>query len=133
MARILVIDHDALMRATVAAILKSAGHEVTLAEDGWRGFSLCHVSHVDVAIICLFMPDQGGLEALKSLRKEFPSLPTIAFSTRAGGKDLSAFARWLGATRTLAKPCGAEALLAAIEEVHAVNRDRSDRSGAPVA
>ena len=40
MARILVIDDDAQLRTLLAHLLRQAGHQVALAEDGDEGIAL---------------------------------------------------------------------------------------------
>ena len=106
----------------VRVLLESEGHEITPTESGWHGFTLCHLMAVDAVIVCLFMPDQTGTETLRDLRREFPDLPILAFARRTG-VDVSEFGRWLGATRTLHKPCRPRELLAAIREVLGLERE----------
>ena len=116
MAHILIIDHETTTRAMMTDLLRSAGHEVQSTDSGWHAFTLCHLTAVDVVVVCLFMPGHTGAEALRDLRREFPDLAILAFASRPGADDMSEFALWLGATRTLKKPCEPEVLLATIEE-----------------
>ena len=48
MARILVIDDDADMRALLEQTLKSAGHEVALAADGAEGVAQYRANPADL-------------------------------------------------------------------------------------
>ena len=114
----------------MTALLESEGHEVTSTESGWHGFTLCHLTAVDVAVVCLFMPAHTGTETLRDLRREFPDLPILAFARRPGTEDMSDFARWLGATLTLEKPCKPRGLLAAVEDVLGMEREEGPSSPA---
>ena len=117
MAHILIIDHETTTRAMMTDLLRSAGHEVQSTDSGWNAFTLCHLTAIDVVVVCLFMPGHTGAEALRDLRREFPDLAILAFASRPSAEDMSEFALWLGATRTLKKPCEPNVLLATVEEV----------------
>ena len=117
MARILVIDDDAGMRAVIEQTLKEAGHEIVLAPDGREGLKEHYVKPMDLVITDLFMPEQDGLETIITLKRNFPKIHVIAMS---GENTLSAgmlsVARKLGAD-TLEKPFSTEELLSAVEKV----------------
>jgi CheY-like chemotaxis protein len=117
--RILVIDHDPAARVTLERALRSAGHDVRSAGDREQGMVLFRIRPADVVVVCLFMPEQMGMETVMDLRRDFPHLPIIAFAQGPGLTNLSSFARWLGATRTLCRSCPPHELLAAVEEVTA--------------
>jgi DNA-binding response OmpR family regulator len=126
MARVLIIEHDTTTRAMMTDLLKSAGHEIRSTDSSWNAFTLCHLMAMDVVIVCLFMPGHTGAEALRDLRREFPELAILAFASRPSVEDVSEFALWLGATRTLKKPCEPDVLLATVEDVL---RSRLEKNG----
>ena len=68
MARVLVIDDQANVRAVSRAILESGGHEVYEAADGTAGLALLWEHGADLVLCDLLMPGQEGLETLRQLR-----------------------------------------------------------------
>lgn len=122
-ARILVIDDDELLRQTVATMLRSGGHEVILAVDGEDGLRQFEANRVDLVVCDVFMPQMEGLETVRELRRLSSTLPIISMtgsipSAEAGrlDPDFLRMSNDFGATRTLAKPFGTQALLALVRE-----------------
>ena len=123
MARVLVIDDEALLRESVRAVLESAGYEVIEAADADSGLRLYREQTADLVVVDLFMPGRDGLEFIRDLRTEAPHAKIIAIS---GGRfaervDLLYAAEAFGAARTLNKPFKPEALLAVVRELLAVS------------
>ena len=108
MARILAIDDDGAICATVGLILERANHQVVTAQDGRRGLKLLEADHFDLLLIDIFMPEMDGLETIRMVRKSKPDLPIIVMSgsTIEGTKmpDYLSFATKLGAIESLRKP-----------------------------
>ena len=94
-------------------VLASAGHTVTVAQDGEQGLALLlkTATPVDLAIIDLFMPGREGIETLTDLRKRFPQLPLIAMSGMALADEMLKIAALLGVKATLKKPFPIDHLL----------------------
>ena len=116
MADILVIDDEAALRRLVARVLKSAGHTVREAENGRVGLELFRELRPALVITDIVMPDQEGIEAILELRRDAPSIPILAISGGGEGAYLR-MATGLGATEALAKPFGADELLAAVAKL----------------
>jgi CheY-like chemotaxis protein len=114
MARILVIDDDPDMRLMLEQILRPAHHEVLLAADGREGVERCRISHVDLAITDLYMPNQEGLGTIREFRSRWPEVAIIAMSGEAAAVALLAIAQKLGAVEILRKPFSGEELIAAV-------------------
>lgn len=117
--RVLIIDDDGMVRATLRMVLEDAGYEVQEAENGRRGVELFRRSPPDVVITDIIMPEQEGIETIIELRKQSPSLPIIAISggVHTGTLDVLAFARRLGADEILAKPFGPGEMVEAVERI----------------
>jgi CheY-like chemotaxis protein len=112
MARILVIDDDADMRALLEQTLKSAGHEVALAADGAEGVAQYRTNPADLVITDLYMPNQEGLETITKLRLHYPGIKIIAMSGRTAATTMLAIAEKLGAVEVLQKPFATVEVLA---------------------
>jgi DNA-binding response OmpR family regulator len=118
MARLLLIDDDALLRDVLATALVRAGHTVFQAGDGHQGAALFRVAPPDLIITDLVMPGCEGIETIATLHRERPGLPIIAMSGNFPRSPLYlALAAKLGARRTLAKPFNHAVLLRAVDEL----------------
>jgi DNA-binding response OmpR family regulator len=80
MARILVIDDQADVRAVIGLALRVKGFEVVGAENGTAGLSEFAASTFDLAIVDIFMDGMSGGDVINNLRARVPSLPIIAIS-----------------------------------------------------
>jgi DNA-binding response OmpR family regulator len=104
--RVLVVDDDSSIRASLAKMLTIAGYEVALAADGVEAARLWRERPADLVVLDLFMPEKDGLETIVELRRQSPDVPIIAMS--GGGArtkmDLLPDAKLLGATMTIEKP-----------------------------
>ena len=116
MAEILVIDDEPQMQRLLARILKRAGHRVHLANNGEDGLGLFHRVHPALVITDIVMPGMEGIEVIRELRQEAPTIPILAISGGGPAVYLRA-ATGLGATAALAKPFGATELLAVVERL----------------
>ncbi len=116
MARVLVIDDEQLVLATLNGILSRAGYEVLTARDGAQGLATLESHAVDLVITDIIMPEKEGIEIIVELRQQRPNLPIIAIS--GGGRmnqvDILAIAEKLGANEVFAKPVQPAALCAAV-------------------
>jgi signal transduction histidine kinase/CheY-like chemotaxis protein len=75
--RLLVIDDELQVRATLAEMLEEQGHSVTQAPGGREGLSYLESNPelVDVVISDLGMPDMNGWDVAKSIQGRWPKLP----------------------------------------------------------
>lgn len=116
MSRILVIDDDKFVRTSIRAVIEGVGHEVSDASDAETGLSLQRTNPFDVAIVDLIMPNKEGLETIRELKRDFPTLAIIAIS--GGGdivrKNFFQAAQLFGADYTLEKPFDGGDLLATL-------------------
>jgi CheY-like chemotaxis protein len=119
MARVLAIDDDGAVCATVRAILERAGHQVVTAQDGRGGLKLLEADQFDLLLIDIFMPEMDGLETIRVLRRSKPALPVIVMSgvmvDRASMPDYLSFGTKLGAIESLRKPFKPAALVEAVD------------------
>src|SRR5262245_28480932 len=102
MARILIIDDDAQTRIVLQEMLAWEGYEVSEAGDGHEGLHRYQATPKDVIILDILMPEQEGLETIRTLRRVAPAVKIIAISggEQTGGMDFLRVAAALGAQRT---------------------------------
>ena len=82
-ACVLVADDDVDMREWLREALEGAGYDVLEAANGKEAIRLLKEAKVDLFITDLFMPEQG-IETIRILRHEYPSLRVIAMSGAFG-------------------------------------------------
>ena len=116
MAKILVVDDEPQMRRLIARILTGAGHKVHEAANGRDGIGVFQRVHPALVITDIVMPEMEGIEMIRELRQEAPTIPILAISGGGPAVYLRA-ATGLGATATLAKPFGAAAFLSTVERL----------------
>jgi CheY-like chemotaxis protein len=124
-ARILVIDDEELVRATLSAMLEESGYEVIEAGDGREALRLLRMASLrgsdeeggmpGVVITDMNMPERDGTQIIVDLRRIHPELRIIAIS--GSGRDLLNMATTLGADRILQKPFELEQLLETVRSV----------------
>ena len=118
MARILVIDDDALLRRAIRVALEAAGYEVIEAGDGDAALHVYREQGADLLLVDLFIPEPDGLEVIRTVRGEVPGAKIIAMSGGGSLKlDLLAAAAAFGASRTLWKPFVPDVLLGAVRDL----------------
>jgi len=105
MARILVIDDDRDVCDSIARLLERDGYEVLTAYDGTIGLEVCRKQLPDVVLTDIIMPGQHGVDVIRVLRKEFPSIGIIAIS---GGGNAAIAGYQPGAIKTAAYMAAAE-------------------------
>ena len=121
MARILVVDDEAIVRKTIQSWLEREGFDVVCAKDGRDALAAIGASEIDVVVIDIFMPGMGGREAIRALRQRAPTVPIIAISgymfgdTAGEEPDFLAMATDIGVAYCLQKPFRPRHLLAAVE------------------
>lgn len=118
MARILVLDDDALVRRAVRRVLTVAGHDVDEATDGPEALRMAASARYDAALIDFEMPGgMDGLEVIGRLRALQPSCMRLLMTGRTEF-DLAVTAFNNGEIqRFLPKPFQAEALEQAVSAV----------------
>lgn len=102
---ILLVDDEALVRDTAAALLKRQGYEVLLAEDGAKALQMYteHRAEIRLVILDLIMPVMGGKETFQYLHEADPRLPVIVTTGFSRETDIQMI-REMGAVDILAKP-----------------------------
>ncbi len=119
MQRILVIDDDEQMRTLLAKAMEWAGFEVITADNGRKGQLLFEEQPADLVITDLIMPEQEGLETIRSLKRIHPRVRIIAISGggRIGPGAYLPAAMELGADLVFAKPFDIKEFVTSVQEL----------------
>jgi len=111
-ARILIVDDEPSILATMAPLLRARGYEVATATTGHAALDAVDRQPPQLVILDLGLPDLDGIEVARRLR-EGRSIPILVLSARGAEQDKVA-ALDAGADDYVTKPFGAEELLARI-------------------
>jgi two-component system KDP operon response regulator KdpE len=111
-ARILIVDDEPNILATLAPLLRTRGYEVSTAMDGHTAIETAERDKPDVIVLDLGLPDMDGVEVCVQVR-EAMNVPIIVLSARGAEGD-KVRALDVGAVDYITKPFGAEELLARI-------------------
>jgi two-component system, OmpR family, KDP operon response regulator KdpE len=120
--RILLVEDDPALRNAVRSSLVDAGYEIRTAGDGAAGIRELDTHDFDIVLLDIGLPFVDGWQILTGMAGRAPSEPArripsvIVISARGEERD-KVRALDLGADDYLAKPFGADELLARIRAV----------------
>lgn len=121
--RLLVVDDHPLMREGIAAVLQRQGDMLLVGEaaNGVEAIEAYRRLQPDVTLMDLQMPEMDGLQAIVTLRAEFPASRLLVLTTYQG--DAQAWrALKAGAVGYLLKSTLRTELLDAVRTVHSGGR-----------
>jgi signal transduction histidine kinase/ActR/RegA family two-component response regulator len=120
---VLLVDDEAMVRATLAAALEDFGYTVLVAADGTEALDrlVSSEGRVDVLVTDLSMPGIDGLEVIRQAQRHRPGLPAVLLTGYAGhGAQLAVGGSVSGAFSLLRKPVTVAQLADRIEALLAV-------------
>jgi two-component system KDP operon response regulator KdpE len=110
--RILIVDDEPNIVATVSPLLRARGYEVVPAMSGRAGLDAVERDKPDLIVLDLGLPDLDGVEVCRQIRQT-SNVPILVLSARGAEPDKVA-ALDAGADDYVTKPFGPEELLARI-------------------
>jgi two-component system response regulator QseB len=123
--RLLLVEDDPMIGASVQKGLRQDGFSVDWVRDGRTAESAVHANPYDLLLLDLGLPGKGGTEVLRSLRAAGNTIPVLiitardAVSDRVAGLDA-------GADDYIVKPFDLDELAARIRAVHRRHAGRAD-------
>ena len=135
MATILVIDDEPGIRSTVRDILEDEGHEALVAEDAIVGLEAMDAHRPALAVLDVWLPRMGGLDALVEMKKRRPEMEVIVVSGH-GTIDMAVRALKLGAFDFIEKPLSMDRILTSVRnalEIGELRRENRDLKRAAAA
>ena len=112
--RLLLVDDDEDLRASLAEALEDSGYAVIQAPDGQKALELLEAEHPDLVLLDLLMPVLNGWQFCQS-KDENPataSIPVIAMSAAVSKDPRSPY--YIDVDDFIAKPVELDELLAKI-------------------
>jgi DNA-binding NarL/FixJ family response regulator len=128
--RLMIVDDHHIVRQGLAALLSTIPDMTVVAEasNGKQALELFREHQPDVSLMDLRMQGGDGVEAIQSIRAEFPHARIIVLTTFDGDEDIFK-ALQAGARGYLLKGMDTDELVSAIKAVHS----GKSRIPAPVA
>ena len=123
--RIVLIEDDREISATLQAVLSNSGYEVFPCSNGIDGKKAIQEKQPDLVITDMMMPKMGGFPVLEFL-KSMDNAPKVIMVTANEGGRHKAYAEMLGVSAYLRKPFAMDVFLNTIEEVLAGTSGDSD-------
>ncbi len=116
-ARVLLVEDSLINQAVLAAMLRSAGHQVDLADCGTQGIEAASEKVYDIILMDVSMPDMSGMEATAIIRQlggAAAKVPIIAITAHAlAGYEAMCLAAGMNGYTT--KPISQKDLLALVD------------------
>jgi two-component system response regulator MprA len=111
-SRILVVEDDVRLAATLERVLEAEGHEVELAGDGMEALRMARERPPDLVVLDVMLPGLDGIGVCRRLRAtaQFP----ILLLTALGGTEERVRGLDSGADDYLVKPFAYQELLARV-------------------
>jgi two-component system KDP operon response regulator KdpE len=113
--RVLVVEDDRALRQAVVSALEQAGYGVDIAGDGILAAQTLRAKTFDVVLLDIGLPFVDGWHILKTL--EGRRIPSVIVISARGEESDKVRALDMGADDYLAKPFGADELLARMRAV----------------
>jgi two-component system KDP operon response regulator KdpE len=124
--KILIIDDELAIRRLLKVSLKSQGYAIVEATCGREGIEQAAMSHPDLIILDLGLPDMDGLKVLKSIR-EWSNIPVIVLTVRDSEIDKVSLLD-SGANDYITKPFGVPELLARVRVALRLSQSTSEET-----
>src|SRR6185437_6803545 len=109
---ILIVDDEADIRMLIAGVLKDEGYNTREAADSAQAFAAIHSRQPTLVILDIWLQGSefDGIEILRRLREEMPSVPVLMISGH-GSIETAVEAIKIGAYDFIEKPFKADRLL----------------------
>lgn len=112
--RILLIDDDEQVLASVALVLEGEGYDALLADNGYEAVLQCRRHRPDLIVVDLNLPLRDGWTTLEAIEEVRPFLPMIIITGQSVQFDRAVA---FGVDVLMEKPLDCAALLAAVEKL----------------
>jgi DNA-binding response OmpR family regulator len=111
--QVLVVEDEPKVAQTVCSSLRQNGFQTLRCSSGEQALRHLDVDHIDLVVLDLGLPDMDGMDVLRRIRSESPTLPVLILTARDAVKDKIAGLD-SGADDYLVKPFSLSELLARI-------------------
>jgi two-component system nitrogen regulation response regulator NtrX len=110
---VLVVDDEASIRQSLSGILSDDGFDVQTAANGYEALKIIASEAPDIVLLDIWMQGMDGIETMKEIKKEYPSIPVILISGH-GTIETAVKATKMGAFDLIEKPLSIDKVILAI-------------------
>jgi len=110
MSNVLIVDDEPGIRTVLSDIIRDENHNVLSASDGFDGLRILKEKSIDLVILDVWLPNMGGIDVLKEIKKEYQDIEVIMISGHAN-IDIAVKAVKLGAFDFLEKPLSLDKII----------------------
>src|ERR1700716_3061158 len=100
---VLVADDNDVAQRLGKRVLEKAGYGVLIAADGLQAVDVAFNQHPSMILMDVAMPGIDGLEAMRRIKAEVPTMPIVIASAHSMASDTDRFLA-AGADKVLSKP-----------------------------
>ncbi len=110
---VLIVDDEEMIIESLEGILSDDGFEVLHAFNGYEALKKIEMESPDIVLLDIWMPGMDGIETLKEIKKNYPTLPVIMI-TGHGSIEAAVDATKAGAFDFLEKPLSIDRVIVTI-------------------
>jgi len=113
---VLVADDNEVAQRLCKRVLEKAGYSVLIAADGLQAVDIALSRRPTMILMDVAMPGIDGLEAMRRIKADVPSMPIVIASAHSMSSDRERFLA-AGADDVLSKPFRLADLIAIVESL----------------
>src|SRR5215204_3436191 len=87
MSRVLIVEDQKRLQASLRRGLEEEGYEVASASNGEEGYYLATTQTFDVLVLDVMLPGRDGFQVLKDLRRQGIAKPVLILTSRDAVED----------------------------------------------
>ena len=110
---ILIVDDEPSILQSLSGLLADEGFEIETAQNGYEGLKIVEEESPDLVLLDIWMPGIDGIETLKEIKKNYPTIPVIII-TGHGTIETAVKATKLGAYDLIEKPLSIDNIIVTI-------------------
>ncbi|MDL1963660.1 MAG: sigma-54 dependent transcriptional regulator [Deltaproteobacteria bacterium] len=110
---ILIVDDEPSILQSLSGLLADEGFEIKTATNGYEGLKIIEEGSPDLVLLDIWMPGIDGIETLKEIKKNYPTIPVIII-TGHGTIETAVKAIKLGAYDLIEKPLSIDKVIVTI-------------------
>jgi DNA-binding NtrC family response regulator len=122
LVRVMLIDDEVEFLESMQRVLRRRNLEVSVADSGDKGLVLLQETLVDVVVLDLKMPGMDGLEVLRRIKSDFPSVEVIILTGHPSAETAMKVVN-LGANEYLKKPPEIGELVTTIRKLYRARQE----------
>lgn len=116
---VLIIDDEDNINNTLSDIISDEGFNCYTARNWLQAMDILHNVEINIVFLDVWLPQVNGIEILKSIKKEYPTIEVIMISGH-GTVDTAVQSMKLGAYDFIEKPLSVDKVLTVLK--HAIEK-----------